>query len=43
MKNSGGIHIGTSGWNYAHWQGPFYPEEGISAYKNRTSPSVCMI
>lgn len=21
------IHIGTSGWNYKHWKGPFYPEE----------------
>lgn len=23
---SGEIHIGTSGWHYAHWKGPFYPE-----------------
>lgn len=21
------IHIGTSGWNYKHWLGPFYPEK----------------
>lgn len=21
------IHIGTSGWSYAHWKGPFYPED----------------
>ena len=21
------IHIGTSGWNYDHWQGPFYPDD----------------
>ena len=21
------IHIGTSGWNYQHWLGPFYPED----------------
>ncbi len=21
------IRIGTSGWNYPHWQGPFYPEK----------------
>jgi uncharacterized protein YecE (DUF72 family) len=21
------IHVGTSGWNYDHWRGPFYPEE----------------
>ena len=20
------IHIGTSGWSYEHWKGPFYPE-----------------
>ncbi len=20
------VHVGTSGWNYDHWQGPFYPE-----------------
>jgi len=19
------VHIGTSGWSYAHWKGPFYP------------------
>jgi uncharacterized protein YecE (DUF72 family) len=22
----GQVHIGTSGWHYAHWRGPFYPE-----------------
>ncbi len=27
MKNTGNIHIGTSGWNYKHWSGPFYPEK----------------
>jgi uncharacterized protein YecE (DUF72 family) len=21
------IHIGTSGWHYPHWRGPFYPEK----------------
>ena len=21
------IHIGTSGWQYDHWRGPFYPED----------------
>jgi uncharacterized protein YecE (DUF72 family) len=21
------IHIGTSGWHYDHWRGPFYPED----------------
>ena len=24
---SGQIFIGTSGWNYKHWLGPFYPED----------------
>lgn len=23
----GAIHIGTSGWHYKHWLGPFYPEK----------------
>ena len=22
-----GVHIGTSGWHYKHWLGPFYPEK----------------
>jgi len=26
VKRSPSIHIGTSGWHYAHWRGPFYPE-----------------
>lgn len=21
------MHIGTSGWTYDHWQGPFYPKD----------------
>ena len=21
------IHVGTSGWNYPHWKGPFYPDD----------------
>jgi uncharacterized protein YecE (DUF72 family) len=25
MKNMGRIYIGTSGWHYPHWVGPFYP------------------
>ncbi len=25
------IRIGTSGWHYAHWRGPFYPEKLPSA------------
>ena len=24
---TGRIHIGTSGWQYDHWKGPFYPED----------------
>ena len=23
----GKVHIGTSGWHYAHWRGPFYPAD----------------
>ncbi len=25
MGGEGRIHIGTSGWHYEHWRGPFYP------------------
>ncbi|MFZ5813583.1 MAG: DUF72 domain-containing protein [Thermodesulfobacteriota bacterium] len=36
----GRIHVGTSGWSYAHWKGPFYPEslpagEMLAAYAAR--------
>lgn len=24
---AGRVHIGTSGWNYAHWRGRFYPDK----------------
>jgi len=27
MTDSSKFHIGTSGWNYDHWAGPFYPED----------------
>ncbi len=27
MKHAANIHIGTSGWHYTHWKGPFYPED----------------
>jgi uncharacterized protein YecE (DUF72 family) len=27
VRRTGGIHIGTSGWHYKHWRGPFYPEK----------------
>ena len=20
------VHIGTSGWHYGHWRGPFFPD-----------------
>ena len=25
------IHIGTSGWSYPHWRGPFYPDDLASS------------
>ncbi len=27
LERRGEIHIGTSGWHYRHWSGPFYPPE----------------
>jgi len=27
MGTRGAVHIGTSGWHYKHWLGPFYPEK----------------
>ena len=27
VKKKGLIHIGTSGWHYKHWRGPFYPPD----------------
>jgi len=27
MTTASNIHIGTSGWHYQHWSGPFYPAE----------------
>jgi uncharacterized protein YecE (DUF72 family) len=27
MTRVGAVHIGTSGWHYKHWIGPFYPEK----------------
>lgn len=26
MRNQSSIHIGTSGWEYKHWRGVFYPQ-----------------
>jgi uncharacterized protein YecE (DUF72 family) len=27
MEENASIHVGTSGWQYDHWRGPFYPED----------------
>jgi uncharacterized protein YecE (DUF72 family) len=27
MGSKGFVHIGTSGWHYGHWRGPFYPKD----------------
>lgn len=27
MARRGSLKIGTSGWHYSHWKGPFYPED----------------
>ena len=27
MQKNSKIHIGTSGWHYEHWKGPFYPKD----------------
>lgn len=27
MPRRGRIYVGTSGWSYRHWKGPFYPED----------------
>ena len=32
VRRSGNFHIGTSGWNYPHWRGLFYPQ-GLPAGK----------
>jgi len=39
MAKDVSCHIGTSGWHYKHWKGPFYPEsfsekEFLSFYSN---------
>jgi len=26
MRTKAPVHIGTSGWHYGHWRGPFYPD-----------------
>lgn len=40
MSKKGKTYIGTSGWHYKHWKGPFYPEDiehdrMLSFYKDR--------
>jgi len=40
MAKTGVIRVGTSGWNYDHWKGPFYPDdlaqkEWLGFYGNR--------
>jgi uncharacterized protein YecE (DUF72 family) len=36
MRGPAPVHVGTSGWHYEHWRGPFYPEDlrvdGFLAY-----------
>lgn len=27
MKSAASIRVGTSGWHYPHWRGPFYPQK----------------
>lgn len=27
MSNHGATYVGTSGWHYRHWKGPFYPQD----------------
>lgn len=27
MSRKGQVYVGTSGWEYPHWEGPFYPKE----------------
>ncbi|MGD8523115.1 MAG: DUF72 domain-containing protein [Desulfobacterales bacterium] len=44
MKIEQKIHIGTSGWRYEHWRGPFYPEglstDAMLAYYSRHLQTV---
>lgn len=32
MSSMGNAYIGTSGWSYKHWRGPFYPERLASKH-----------
>jgi uncharacterized protein YecE (DUF72 family) len=44
VNGGGRIHIGTSGWHYDHWVGPFYPEgsrpDTFLAYYARVFPTT---
>lgn len=44
VGSQGTIHIGTSGWHYKHWEGPFYPQrlspEDWLAYYQDHLPTV---
>jgi uncharacterized protein YecE (DUF72 family) len=31
MRSAGKIHIGTSGWSYKSWKGPFFPKDLAAA------------
>jgi len=40
VDGTGSIYIGTSGWHYDHWEGPFYPQglpkdEWLAYYRDR--------
>ncbi len=40
--------VGTSGWNYDHWKGKFYPEDvpkrrGVYAYFNNDAEAYAVI
>lgn len=44
MKKTGTVRIGTSGWSYKHWKGPFYPvdiaDKQMLAYYYRSFSTV---
>jgi len=44
MPGAKHIHVGTSGWSYEHWKGPFYPmdlpKDHMLAYYSRHFSSV---
>jgi uncharacterized protein YecE (DUF72 family) len=44
MNQTPQTHVGTSGWHYEHWEGPFYPaeiaREDYLAYYARHLPTV---